>query len=439
MAEPTLPLDILTRIADDLLAFRTERNSDIIKYGDMNKDIKQSQAAAAALATSGSRVLRDRINPMLYQSPRFWTTYEMYLFRRTLGREQAYRYPRNTEAHGLAFMVRRLVLGTWGSEERRSDLRLSSLESDEIYHHFRQCILLCPRVTSLIVPFSASRGETYNKITYRGSLAELSLCGVNNMDSSAFLTLDSLETYMTGRIKDLSMENFSYSPVEESMPRLAPVDISLESLSLYRGNLAKTSFEGLLASSRDSLTRLSVDFAGEYPGNHITVHDFKTSILSVVHLQHLTVFTKGYRPSGFGGSRSFRLTGLIDEVAPYLWQLQSLEFDEDLGTTALFDNMPATLKVLRLVHPACIHPSDLPLLAAQAVRRLQLALRRVVVIWKDGDHDNWRRVGGVTTDLLAVQGITLRSFTDCSEKSKEPKAKRLEGKYVYIPPRRAAA
>uniref|UniRef100_D8PK58 Uncharacterized protein n=1 Tax=Schizophyllum commune (strain H4-8 / FGSC 9210) TaxID=578458 RepID=D8PK58_SCHCM len=359
MAEPTLPLDILTRIADDLLAFRTERNSDIIKYGDMNKDIKQSQAAAAALATSGSRVLRDRINPMLYQSPRFWTTYEM------------------------------------------------------------QCILLCPRVTSLIVPFSASRGETYNKITYRGSLAELSLCGVNNMDSSAFLTLDSLETYMTGgtpalstRIKDLSMENFSYSPVEESMPRLAPVDISLESLSLYRGNLAKTSFEGLLASSRDSLTRLSVDFAGEYPGNHITVHDFKTSILSVVHLQHLTVFTKGYRPSGFGGSRSFRLTGLIDEVAPYLWQLQSLEFDEDLGTTALFDNMPATLKVLRLVHPACIHPSDLPLLAAQAVRRLQLALRRVVVIWKDGDHDNWRRVGGVTTDLLAVQGITLRSFTD---------------------------
>ena len=103
---------------------------------------------------------------------------------------------------------------------------------------------------------------------------------------------------------------------------------------------------------------------------------------------------------------------MIDELAPQLLQLQSLEFDEDLATTALFDSMPATIKVLRIVHPTHIHPTDLPLLAAQAVRRPQLALRRVVVIWKEEDRANWRRVGGATTDLLAVQGITLRSFTD---------------------------
>ncbi|KAL1718382.1 hypothetical protein EV715DRAFT_291212 [Schizophyllum commune] len=56
MPEPTLPLDVLTRIADDLLAFRNERNSDIIKYGDMDQELRQAQAAAAALASSGSRV-----------------------------------------------------------------------------------------------------------------------------------------------------------------------------------------------------------------------------------------------------------------------------------------------------------------------------------------------------------------------------------------------
>ncbi|KAL1760845.1 hypothetical protein FB107DRAFT_269554 [Schizophyllum commune] len=398
MPELTLPLDVLTRIADDLLAFRNERNSDIIKYGDMDQDLRQAQAAAAALASSGSRVLRDRVNPMLYQSPRFWTTHEMYLFRRTLGRDRAFHVLRNTEAQGLAPMVRRLIVAMPNTKER-SDL--------------------CDEIRA--------------KVAYRSSLVELGLVAVNNMNDG-FLYMGSLSTYMSAgvntgrlsaRIKHLSLQNYSYHPEQEHSRHIQPLSLTLQSLSLYQGNLSKRSLDGLLATSRDSLTRLSVDFGGHYPGGHITTDEFKSSILSLVRLHHLAILTDGFRIHQSNNGRLYT-AGMIDDLAPQLLHLQSLEFDEDLATTALFDNMPATLKLLRIVHPTHIHPTDLPLLSAQAVRRPQLALRRVVVIWRDDDRDILRRVGGATTDLLAVQGIALRSFTDCNEESEERKrSKRL--------------
>ncbi|KAL1690401.1 hypothetical protein GGG16DRAFT_55776 [Schizophyllum commune] len=366
MPEPTLPLDILTRIADDLLAYRNERNSNIIKYGDMDQDLRQAQAAAAALASSGSRVLRDRITPMLYQSPRFWTTHEI----------------------------------------------------EEVNHHFKACVSLCARLRSLIVPFAAG-DEIRAKVAFRSSLIELGLVAVNNMNDG-FLYMGSLSTYMSAgvntgrlsaRIKHLSLQNYSYYPEQEHSRHIQPLSLTLQSLSLYQGNLSKRSLDGLLATSRDSLTRLSIDFGGHYPGGHITTDEFKSSILSLVRLQHLTILTDGFRIHQ-SNSGDLYTAGLIDELAPQLLHLQSLEFDENLATTALFDSMPATIKVLRILHPTHIHPTDLPLLAAQAVRRPHLPLRRVVAIWKEEDRANWRRVGGATTDLLAVQGITMRSFTD---------------------------
>ncbi|KAL1714897.1 hypothetical protein EV715DRAFT_208651, partial [Schizophyllum commune] len=309
-------------------------------------------------------VLRDRINPMLYQSPRFWTTHEI----------------------------------------------------EEVNHHFKACVSLCARLRSLIVPFAAG-DEIRAKVAYRSSLIELGLVAVNNMNDG-FLYIGSLSTYMSAgvnrlsaRIKQLSLQNYSYYPEQEHSRHIQPLSLTLQSLSLYQGNLSKRSLDGLLATSRDSLTRLSIDFGGHYPGGHITTDELKSHILSLVRLQHLIILTDGFRIHQSNNGDLYT-AGLIDELAPQLLQLQSLEFDEDLATTALFDSMPATIKVLRIVHPTHIHPTDLPLLAAQAVRRPQLALRRVVVIWKEEDGANWRRVGGATTDLLAVQGITLRSFTE---------------------------
>ncbi|KAL1705038.1 hypothetical protein EV121DRAFT_290768 [Schizophyllum commune] len=417
MAEPTLPLDVLTRIADDLLAFRNERNSDIIKYGDMGQDLRQAQAAAAALASSGSRVLRDRINPMLYQSPRFWTTHEMYLFRRTLGRDGSQHARRNTENHGLAFMVRRLILAM-PETANRNELHLHSLDWEERKHHFVTCISFCVRLTSLIIPFAADH-EIRDKVANRPSLVELGLVVPHTFMGSNFLCMESLSTYasagamgrQSARIRHLSVQNYSYYPEREHIRHDQLSDLTLDSLSFYRGNLSKRSLHGLLASSFATLTRLSIDFGGDYPGGHITTDDFRSKILSLVRLQHLSILTDGFRRRQNNDGR-LRTAGMIDELAPQLLQLQSLEFDEDLATTALFENMPATIKVLRIVHPTHIHPTNLPLLAAQAVRRPQLALRRVVVIWRDDDRDIWKRVGGATTDLLAVQGITLRSSTE---------------------------
>ncbi|KAL1677663.1 hypothetical protein EV122DRAFT_278965 [Schizophyllum commune] len=393
MPEPTLPLDVLTRIADDLLAFRNERNSNIIKYGDMDQDLRQAQAAAAALASSGSRVLRDRINPMLYQSPRFWTTHEMYLFRRTLGRDRAFHAPRNTEAQGLAPMVRRLIVAMPNTKDR-SDLCLRSLDREEVNHHFKACVSLCARLRSLIVPFAAG-DEIRAKVAYRSSLIELGLVAVNNMNDG-FLYIGSLSTYMSAGV----------NTEQDHSRHIQPLSLTLQSLSLYQGNLSKRSLDGLLATSCDSLTRISIDFGGHYPGGHITTDEFKSSILSLVRLQHLIILTDGFRIHQSNNGDLYT-AGLIDELAPQLLQLQSLEFDEDLATTALFDNMPATLKDLRIVHPTHIRPTDLPLLAAQAVRRPQLALRRVVVIWKEEDRANWRRVGGATTDLLAKKMLAI--------------------------------
>ena len=354
---------------------------------------------------------------MLYQSPRFWTTHEMYLFRRTLGRDRDFHVPRNTEAQGLAPMVRRLIVAMPNTKER-SDLCLRSLDREEVNHHFKACVSLCARLRSLIVPFAAG-DEIRAKVAYRSSLIELGLVAVNNMNDG-FLYMGSLSTYMSAgvntsrlsaRIKHLSLQNYSYYPEQEHSRHVQPLSLTLQSLSFYQGNLSKRSLDGLLATSRDSLTRISIDFGGHYPGGHITTDEFKSSILSLVRLQHLTILTDGFRIHQSNNGDLYT-AGLIDELAPQSLQLQSLEFDEDLATTALFDGMPATIKVLRIVHPTHIHPTDLPLLAAQAVRCPQLALRRVVVIWKEEDRANWRRVGGATTDLLAVQGITLRSFTD---------------------------
>ncbi|TRM65807.1 hypothetical protein BD626DRAFT_485868 [Schizophyllum amplum] len=409
---PALPLDVITRIADYLLAFRNDLNSAIIKYGDIDDDIKKSQAAAAALA--GSRALRQHINPMLYQSPRFETVEQMYLFCRTIGRDRGYHVPRNRDADGLTPMVRRLILTPRMGSGRRV-FGLPSIEKRQVDHFFLECLEQCTWITSVVVPFERSR-EIHEKVMLRSSrVVELGLCAKNNMDYH-FLDLDALDRFMnvagpggapmlSTKIKHLSLDNYSYAPGRSYS---GPVDIPLESLSLHAGNLSAQSLSRLLHFSTNTLTSLSIDFAGHEPGLHITTNAFTHAIEHIAHLQDLTIL--GYPHLRRVERVIIQTAGLLDQLSVQLPELRSLEFDDDLATKALLENAPLSLQSLYIIRPTSIKPSDLPLLSAQAARR-QLSLRKVVVAWREEDVAEWQRFGTAVTSLLAIQGIQLFSAT----------------------------